>query len=213
MNRCIECGHRIGPHSHWCRTHASSHAREAWKESRQAVDAEHMSRLAGLKPSEIAADLMLSPTLVNASLSDTYRNLRLGPTERACTVNQSERQRAIARLGARLASELMADKPEPLRAAFFELRKDSAVPVVELEDGLQVRGRRFPISEHPTLAEIAATGKPCANMLSTHPVGPRTGQAIARARLMSGAGVPITQSGRLVGILAIGSRRRHLPRT
>jgi hypothetical protein len=122
-----------------------------------------------------------------------------------------EVERAILRLGLRLASEFASPVDARPRAAFFRVDQDTVIPVIELSGGNWARGRSFPLAEHPAFAEIVATGKPRANRVRSRPLGPKVSQIFARKGVSAGAGVPITRGGSLQGILAIGLQGPELP--
>ena len=122
-----------------------------------------------------------------------------------------EVETAILRLGLRLATEFASPVDARPRAAFFRVNEDTVIPVIELSGGKWVRGRSFPLAEHPDFAEIVATGKPRANVVRSRPLGPKVREIAARAGVSAGAGVPIARGGSLQWILAIGLRGRELP--
>jgi hypothetical protein len=122
-----------------------------------------------------------------------------------------EVERAILMLVLRLASEFASPVDARPRAAFFRVDHDTVIPVIELSGGNWVRGRSFPLAEHPAFAEIVATGKPRANRARSRPLGPKVSQIFARTGVSAGAAVPITRGGSLQGILAIGLRGPELP--
>ena len=123
----------------------------------------------------------------------------------------AEAERAILMMGLRLATEFALQVEAQPRAAFYRVDEDTVIPVVELSGGNWVRGRSFPLAEHPALAEIVATGKPGANGIRSRPLGPTARQIVARRGIATGAGVPITRGGSLRGILAIALRGPELP--
>jgi hypothetical protein len=118
---------------------------------------------------------------------------------------------AILGLGLRLATKFASPFDVRPRAAFFRVNEDTVIPLIELSGGNPVRGRSFPLAEHPTFAEIVATGKPRANVVRSRPLGPKVREIAARTGVSAVAGVPITRGGSLHGILAIGLRAPELP--
>jgi hypothetical protein len=114
-------------------------------------------------------------------------------------------------LGLRLAAEFASPVDVRSRAAFFRVNKGTVIPVIVLSGGNRVHGRSFPLAEHPTFAEIVATGKPRANVLRSRALGPKVREIAARTGISAVAGVPITRGGSLQGILAIALRGPELP--
>jgi hypothetical protein len=122
-----------------------------------------------------------------------------------------EVEMAILELGLRLATEFASPIDVRPRAVFFRVNKDTVIPLVEFSGGYRVHGRSFPFAEHPTFAEIVATGKPRANVVRSRPLGPKVRGIAARTGVEAVAGVPIARGGSLQGILAIGLRVPELP--
>lgn len=122
-----------------------------------------------------------------------------------------EVETAILRFGLRLAAEFASPVDVRPRAAFFRVNEDTVIPLIEFSGGNWVRGRSLLLAEHPTIAEIVATGKPRANVVSSRLLGPKAREIAARKGFSAFAGVPITRGGSLQWILAIGLRVPELP--
>jgi GAF domain-containing protein len=122
-----------------------------------------------------------------------------------------EVETTILRLGLRLATEFASRVDVRPRVAFFRVNEDTVIPVIELSGGNRVRSLSFPLGEHPTFAEIVATGKPRANGVASRPLGPKVREIAARTGVSARAGVPITREGSLLGILAIGLQAPEVP--
>lgn len=202
MNRCVECGVPVGPRSRLCLRHAAANARRSMallRESNAAASEQLMRSWFGLGTEDVAKELGLPISVVNTHLAET-----LAAKSRATASHGSDDdlQTTVLDLGVRLAAEITSLSGQRYSVDYLRISGETVIPLGVLATEPRPK---FPLSEHPFLMEMVATGQPVAGELRNRRLGERARSLAARLGIVAGGGVPVKVKGSVHGILSLST--------
>jgi diguanylate cyclase (GGDEF)-like protein len=138
-------------------------------------------------------------------------------TRRAAAMNSAARALTsvldpdvVVSTAVELAAELLSPiKDAPTRAQYYRIA-GGQVSFVHVVDENEFRAESFLLAEHPYLSKVVATMSPTYGTLSPEDAGPNVRLMMQRAKVVSGAWVPVVVDGELDGVLAMYSRCHDL---
>ena len=158
-----------------------------------------MRRWFGLGTEDVAKELGLPTTVVNKHLAET-----LAAKRRATASNGSDDdlQTAVLDLGVRLAAAIASLSGQRYSVDYLRISGETVIPLAVLASKPRPK---FPLTEHPFLTEMVATGQPVAGELRSRRLGGRAGSLAARLGIVAGGGVPVKVKGSVHGILSLST--------
>ncbi len=92
------------------------------------------------------------------------------------------------------------------RAKYFRIDGDTATGEWEFDESNQRSASKYPLSEHPYLAEVVRTGNPACGAYDLNAVGPTLRANLLSTGTTHGAWIPISPNGVLHGVLTVSAR-------
>lgn len=193
----------IGPRSRLCMRHAAANARKAMASLREsnAVASEQLMRSwFGLGIEDVAKELGLSTSVVNTHLAETLAAKSRATASRG---SDDDLETPVLDLGVRLAAEITSLSGQRYSVDYLRISGGAVIPLGLLASEPRPK---FPLSEHPFLTEMVATGQPVAGELRNRRLGQRAGSLAARLGIVAGGGVPVKVKGSVHGVLSLSTR-------
>ena len=172
------------------------------RESDTAASDQLMRSWFGLGTEDIAKEVGLPPIVFNTYLAETNRRLAAKTEVPPSRGSDVDVETAVLDSGVRLAAQITSLSGQRYSVDYLRISGKTVIPLGVLAGEPR---SKFPLTEHPFLTEMVATGQPVAGELQSRRLGDNARSLAARLGIVAGGGVPVKLKGSVHGILSLST--------